>query len=153
MTDSEVSLDSTADEDQVEVQPMTAAPVRPATFWETETLQEAFSTRHFGQLLKAYRCAHTPTLKQGTVATWLGLTQGQISRIERSNTPVRDLAKLSTWAMLLHIPTDHLWFTLDSDECSSAAKGPIMDADKLEDENVRRRTLLKTVGLGASFLT
>jgi hypothetical protein len=153
MTDSEVSLDSTTAGDQGKVQSMTAAPVLPAAFWEAEALQDAFRSRHFGQLLKAYRCAHTPVLKQVTVAVWLGLTQGQISRIERSNTPVRDLAKLAAWAMLLHVPANQLWFSFDSDGCSSSAESPTMGADQLEDENVQRRTLLKTIGLGASFLT
>ena len=153
MTDSEISLDSTVSRAEVDIQPMTAAPVLSASFWDTEFMQEAFRSRHFGQLLKAYRRAHVPVLTQEVVATWLGLTQGQISRIERSAGPVTDLAKLSTWAMLLHMPTGHLWFTLESNGCSSSANSPIMDADQLEDENVQRRTLLKTVGLGASFLT
>jgi transcriptional regulator with XRE-family HTH domain len=152
MTDSDVSIDSTTDNNQSQVQSMTAAPVLPPTFWEAETLQDAFRSRHFGQLLKAYRCAHAPVLKQGTVATWLGLTQGQISRIERSNKPVRDLAKLAAWAILLHVPENQLWFSFDSDGCSSTAESPTMGVDQLEDENVRRRTLLKTTGLGASFL-
>ncbi|MDQ2708898.1 MAG: helix-turn-helix domain-containing protein [Actinomycetota bacterium] len=152
MTDSQVSLDST-NLVPVAAEAMTAASVLPPSFWEDEALQDAFKSRHFGQLLKAYRCAHVPTLKQETVAHWLGLTQGQISRIERSSTPIRDLTKLSTWVMLLHVPPSHLWFTFESDECSSPAKSPIMDADQMEDENVQRRTLLKSVGLGATFLT
>jgi transcriptional regulator with XRE-family HTH domain len=131
----------------------TAAPVLPDVFWQADSLQKAFASRHFGQLLKAYRNAYTPTLKQDYLASWLGITQGQVSRIERSDTPVTDLAKLSRWALRLHIPTDYLWFSPDSCGCSSTAESLILDTGQSEDENVKRRTLLRQFRLGASFLT
>lgn len=151
MTDGDTSLGNTSDE-PVAVQLMTAAPVLPPEFWAAEALQAALQSHHFGHVLKAYRSEYSPVLKQGVLATWLGLTQGQISRIERADAPICDLVKLSAWAVLLHMPTSLLWFIPESKECSSVAQSPIMDATKPEDEHVQRRTLLKTFGIGASLL-
>ncbi len=130
----------------------TAAPVLPDAFWESETLQDAFLARHFGQLMKAYRSRFEPPLRQTDLAAWLGLTQGQVSRIERSRSSVTDLKRLTTWALLLHIPAKYLWFNPDSQGCTSDATSPIMGTGQPEEEDVRRRTLIKSFGLGASLL-
>lgn len=67
-------------------------------------------------LLRAYRVLQTPPLQQAQLAGWLGITQGQLSRIERAITPAHDLAKLDRWSRLLHIPEHLLWFELSSDQ-------------------------------------
>jgi transcriptional regulator with XRE-family HTH domain len=89
-----------------------AAPRLSAAFWEADALAEAAAERHFGKLLLAYRKLQRPEPTQALVGQWLGLTQGQVSRIERSAIPVRDLDKLDRWAQALHIPEQLLWFNL-----------------------------------------
>ncbi|WP_202868027.1 helix-turn-helix domain-containing protein [Kribbella sindirgiensis] len=88
------------------------APRLSDDFWEADALAEAAAERHFGKLLVAYRKLLRPEPTQALVGQWLGLTQGQVSRIERSATPVRDLDKLDRWAQALHIPEQLLWFRL-----------------------------------------
>ena len=74
------------------------APVHPAEFWEHPQLRAAARERHFGRLLRAYRLIQTPPVQQTQLAGWLGITQGQLSRLERSPTPIVDLAKLDRWS-------------------------------------------------------
>lgn len=88
------------------------APRLAEAFWEAAALIEAATERHFGKLLLAYRKLQRPEPTQALVGQWLGLTQGQVSRIERSATPVRDLDKLDRWARALHVPQQLLWFSL-----------------------------------------
>lgn len=71
-----------------------------------------------GTVIRAYR--HHPyhgrrPLPQAEVAQWLGITQGQLSRIEAGRNRVRDLDKLARYARDLHIPRDLLWFRMDDD--------------------------------------
>jgi transcriptional regulator with XRE-family HTH domain len=51
-------------------------------------------------------------LTQAKLGRWLGLTQGQVSRLERSAQPTNDLNKLDHWARALQIPERSLWFRL-----------------------------------------
>ncbi|TCC46545.1 XRE family transcriptional regulator [Kribbella capetownensis] len=88
------------------------APRLSDDFWEADALAEAAVERHFGKLLLAYRKLLRPEPTQAHVGQWLGLTQGQVSRIERSAIPVRDLGKLDRWARTLNIPERLLWFNL-----------------------------------------
>ncbi len=90
-------------------------PVLPADFWEQPEIRSALLSRHFGRFLRAYRTAQSPQIKQVQLAHWLGITQGQLSRIERSTTPICDLHKLETWARALHVPAHLLWFDVSSD--------------------------------------
>src|SRR3954470_7126518 len=86
------------------------APVRPDEFWDAAPMREAATGRHFGQLLREYRRAGN--VGQAEVAQWLGVSQGQISRIERDRSQVHDLDKLERWAKALKIPQRLLWFQL-----------------------------------------
>ncbi|MGH3770596.1 MAG: helix-turn-helix domain-containing protein [Pseudonocardiaceae bacterium] len=93
----------------------------PPIFWEQQEIRSALLSRHFGRFLRTYRTVHSPRVKQTQLAYWLGITQGQLSRIERSSTPIGDLHKLDTWARALHIPADLLWF--DVSPCPSYRGG------------------------------
>src|SRR5256885_3552256 len=95
-----------------------AAPLDvPAEFWNHEAIREALAARHMGRLIRAYRChpfhGRQP-LPQGIVANWLGVTQGQLSRIEHG-APIVHLDRLIFWARVLRIPSSQLWFTLPED--------------------------------------
>src|SRR5207244_442349 len=94
-----------------------------------------------------------PAIKQSQVAAWLGITQGQVSRIERGMNPVRDLEKLDRWARVLGIPQRWLWFTLSAQSSSAYAPGSgtsnLPSTSDLEGDDVRRRQLLKAAGTGA----
>jgi transcriptional regulator with XRE-family HTH domain len=128
--------------------------VHPADFWEQPELRAAIQERHFGRLLRAYRLVQTPPIQQTRLAGWLGITQGQLSRIERAVTPVHDLAKLDQWARVLHIPAHLLWFAMSSDASETSAASSHTSAgashratlaegsDQDEDDDVRRRDLL-----------
>ncbi|MGB6165453.1 MAG: helix-turn-helix transcriptional regulator, partial [Pseudonocardiaceae bacterium] len=103
-----------------------------------------------------YRLAQTPPVQQTQLARWLGISQGQLSRLERAGTPVRDLTKLDHWARVLHIPAHLLWFELSPDPSETFAAPPLRatvekpDRDKDEDEAVRRRNLLMGTGVAAA---
>jgi tetratricopeptide (TPR) repeat protein len=127
----------------------------PDDFWDDPSFEEAIAERNFGKLLLAYRELQRPEPTQALVGQWLGLTQGQVSRIERSSVPVHDLDKLDRWARALQIPQSLLWFNLTtqpSDTCRDIEDPPSLDAHVQYDEgtDVRRRDLLKTAGVVAA---
>ena len=149
------------------------APRLAETFWEAAALVEAATERHFGKFLLAYRKLQRPEPTQALVGQWLGLTQGQVSRIERSAIPVRDLDKLDRWARALHIPQQLLWFSLTAhpidqgdgtdlprrdaqregsdvtDAFSSSDSGSIVRATMpAEGDGVQRRQFIRSAGVG-----
>jgi len=131
------------------------APVHPADFWEQPQLRAAARERHFGRLLRAYRVVQTPPVQQTQLAGWLGITQGQLRRIERAVAPVRDLVKLDQWARMLHIPAHLLWFDVSPNPSETPAAPPLgatlaQEPDQGEDDDVRRRDLLKITKAGAA---
>ncbi|WBQ03224.1 hypothetical protein [Kribbella sp. CA-293567] len=73
----------------------------------------------------AYRKLLRPEPTQALVGQWLGLTQGQVSRIERSATPVRDIDKLDRWAQALHIPEQLLWFSITARPATLGEQGDL----------------------------
>lgn len=93
----------------------TRAPQPPAEFWEHPPLADALAARDMGAVIRDYR-RHPwhgrRGLPQGQVATWGGVTQGQLSRLENGRSRVRDLDRLIAWARALRIPGHLLWFTL-----------------------------------------
>lgn len=129
-------------------------PVLPADFWEQPEIRSALLSRHFGRFLRAYRMVQSPQVKQVQLAHWLGITQGQLSRIERSTTPIHDLHKLDTWARALHVPPDRLWFSPSpaSSDTDDAAPNRATVEKSLHNEGsaVYRRDLLKVVGVTAA---
>ncbi len=93
-------------------------PALPEDFWDTNEIQSAFAARHIGAVLRAYR--HHPhhglrPLTQDVVAGWMGQTQAQLSRLE-NGPPLRNLDRLTAWALLLGMPRHLLWFSLPADE-------------------------------------
>lgn len=87
-----------------------AAPVQSADFWQHPELRVAVRDRHFGRLLRVYRTVQSPPILQTQLAAWLGITQGQLSRIERSSESVRELDKIIKWSDALHLPLELRWF-------------------------------------------
>ncbi|MFI6045306.1 helix-turn-helix domain-containing protein [Nocardia sp. NPDC051321] len=115
-------------------------PELPLAFWRTDQMQDALATWHFGRVIYAYRTHpfHGRALPQETVAGWLGLTQAQLSRIEKGPAP-EQLSKLVRWAEALQIPDHQLWFKL-----------PKRNADSLDD--VKRQSFVRganTLGIYA----
>ncbi|WP_227837356.1 helix-turn-helix domain-containing protein [Nocardia aurantia] len=98
-------------------------PTVPPSFWRTDQMRDACGTWHMGRVIYAYRTHpfHIRQLPQELMATWLGLTQAQLSRIEKGPAP-EQLSKLIRWAEALGIPHELLWFKLpDSDAASTVA--------------------------------
>ena len=93
-------------------------PDVPAEFWDSHAMRAASASRHMGRVIRAYRChpfhGRRP-LPQDVVAGWMGVTQGQLSRIE-SGPPIVHLDRLMHWARILGIPSSRLWFTLPEDD-------------------------------------
>lgn len=131
------------------------APTKPDDFWEVSALREAFDSRHIGQVIYAYRYEHRPALTQSKVGRWLGLSQGQVSRLERTEEPCHDLNKLDGWAHDLHIPQRYLWFQLSErprDEHSSPtdARSRKRESGTGDDDMRRRRQVLEALAAGAA---
>lgn len=93
----------------------TRAPMQLPEFWCTERFREAFAARHFGKVIHAYRYGHSPAMTQARVARWLGVSQAQVSHMERYPVPPQDLSKLDYWARVLRIPAYLLWFRLSEE--------------------------------------
>jgi transcriptional regulator with XRE-family HTH domain len=137
-----------------EVQEASGAPAKPDGFWQCAALHDALAARHFGQVLYAYRHEHRPVLTQARLGRWLGLTQGQVSRLERAARPTHDLNKLDQWARALHIPQHCLWFQLshqpgrgDAHPRHAASLGYQSETG---DEDVLRRQLLRAAAVGTA---
>ena len=133
------------------------APVLSADFWEQPEIRSVLLTRHFGRFLRTYRTVQLPQVKQTQLAHWLGITQGQLSRIERSSIPIRDIQKLDTWARALHVPPDQLWFSPSSAPSAPSQAAPnratvekSQHNEGNEGSDVRRRDLLKVAGVAAA---
>ena len=129
------------------------APGKADEFWRRPALRDAFRERHFGQVIYAYRYEHRPVLTQARIGRWLDLTQGQVSRLERSIEPARDLEKLDVWARALRIPERHLWFRLSEQPVRAYSVdefGSTVTRDAEGEDDMRRREMLKAVGLAAS---
>jgi transcriptional regulator with XRE-family HTH domain len=76
-----------------------------------------------GRVIFAYRNHpyHGKPLTQEIVANWLGLTQTQLSRIEKGKPP-EELSKLVRYARILGIPAHLLWFKLPEQRKELAAR-------------------------------
>jgi transcriptional regulator with XRE-family HTH domain len=91
-------------------------PQLPATAWRTEDMRDALRSKDIGIVIQAYRQhpAHGPrAIPQTELASWLGITQGQLSRIENGRNRVRDLDKMIHYARKLGVPAELLWFEID----------------------------------------
>jgi tetratricopeptide (TPR) repeat protein len=100
------------------------SPVVPPEFWHDSELQAALAERHMGQVIRAYRhhLHHgRQALAQDDVASWAGLSQGQLSRIE-TGPPLHNLDRLIFWAQLLGIPEGYLWFKLPEDDVDEVSE-------------------------------
>ncbi|HEY0692123.1 MAG TPA: helix-turn-helix transcriptional regulator [Kribbella sp.] len=92
-----------------------------------------------GQVFRSYRTDefqktwYGPSgIKQAWLGKWLGLTQAQVSRIERGESKAQNLETLAQWAQTLHMPPDLLWFDL-----------PHYRRRRVKKTAERRQTLLK----------
>jgi transcriptional regulator with XRE-family HTH domain len=119
------------------LQPSTAPEV-PPEFWDYDPMKEALNQRHMGLIIRTFRNhpGHgRKAISQETAASWAGITQAQLSRIE-NGAPIRHLDRLVQWAATLRIPAKHLWFSL-----------PAGDGAQGESVNVNRSEFLRTAGL------
>ncbi len=100
-----------------------------AADWRTEQMREALRSRNIGIVLHAWRHhhAHGPhPIPQARLARWLGVTQGQLSRIENGRNKVRDLDKLVRYTRALGVPAEMLWFDIDDPPpAPTSTPGPI----------------------------
>lgn len=91
-------------------------PQLPAAAWRSGEIRNALRDRDIGAVLRAWRRheAHgSRPVPQTALAHELGITQGQLSRIENGRHRVRDLDKLTHYARTLGVPTELLWFEPD----------------------------------------
>lgn len=87
-------------------------------FFDTGEFRAAFTSRHIGKVLKAYRNhprhlhLFGKALNQELLGRWLGLNQAQISRLENASKPEQNIEILANYAEILHLPQHQLWFDL-----------------------------------------
>lgn len=98
--------------------------------WRTESLSTALRAEDMGAVVAAYR--HHPVhghraLPQGVVAGWLGITQGQLSRIESGHSRVRNIDTLVHYAQVLRIPPELLWFSVPNPSDDNPSEVPPAD--------------------------
>ncbi|MGI5238841.1 helix-turn-helix domain-containing protein [Dactylosporangium sp. CA-139066] len=100
-------------------------PAVPADLWSHPTILDAARRRHMGRLIAAYRRHphHGIPISQEIVGAWVGVTQGQISRMENGQ-PEQNIDRLIHWARLLGIPAHLLWFTQPAPN-ACIATGPV----------------------------
>ena len=81
-------------------------------------MRAALDSRGMGKMIRAYRLhpvhGRRP-LPQDLVASWVGIAQAQLSRIENGS-PIVHLDRLIQWALVLGIPAPLLWFKLPTEE-------------------------------------
>lgn len=92
-------------------------PAVPAEFWRSEQMRAALASCEMGVVIRAFRTHphHGRCIPQRTAASWVGVTQTRLSRIENGERIV-NLNKLTRWAHVLGIPTDLLWFRVSRPE-------------------------------------
>jgi hypothetical protein len=106
----------------------TEPPAPPAHFWTSRPVKQAVESQDFGGLLRVYRESFDPPITQATLGTWLGIGQGQVSRIEAARTVVTDLQKLVKWSRVLGAPSDALWFSIPPiRQVSGTEDGPVKE--------------------------
>ncbi|MGH3614225.1 MAG: hypothetical protein ACRDRK_16865, partial [Pseudonocardia sp.] len=98
-------------------------PPMPAEFWDDGAMREAFTARHIGRVIRAYRThpwhGRRP-FPQEMMAEWLSTTQSRLSRIE-TGPRIEQLDLLIHWATILGVPQRYLWFALPGEDVSAAA--------------------------------
>ncbi|MEU4215863.1 orotidine 5'-phosphate decarboxylase / HUMPS family protein [Actinoplanes sp. NPDC026623] len=129
-------------------------PPMPHEFWRHEVMRQAFASRNFGQVIRAYRIhpLRGRPLPQPVVAEALGISQPQLSRIENHG-QIQSLDTLVFYARTLHIPGECLWFDYPDDpaytqlaatherDVAGALSGPLFEVSS-------RRTRLVTDAVG-----
>jgi tetratricopeptide (TPR) repeat protein len=86
-------------------------------FFETDEFRAAFESQHIGKVFRAYRNhprhleLFGKALNQELLGRWLGLTQAQVSKLEKGRAE-QNLEALRTYAEALHLPQRLLWFDL-----------------------------------------
>ncbi|HEX5407434.1 MAG TPA: helix-turn-helix transcriptional regulator [Pseudonocardiaceae bacterium] len=97
----------------------------PREFWGTVVMRAALADHDMGAVIRAYRTHgyHGRDIPQEVAASWGGITQARLSRIENGE-PVNNLAKLVRWATALAVPADLLWFAMPQTGPSRLVAGP-----------------------------
>ncbi|MEW2382685.1 helix-turn-helix transcriptional regulator [Micromonospora sp. NPDC047707] len=94
-----------------------AAPEVPDDFWDEVVLSDALRSRHMGRIIRAWRThpyhGRHP-ISQDQAASWVGMSQAQLSRIE-NGPPMVHLDRLVEWAAALRVPAARLWFAMPAD--------------------------------------
>lgn len=122
-------------------------PAADPDFWRWSVVAEAVAGRDIGAVSLAYRRhpAHRHPISQSEVAHRLGLTQGQISRVESGRSRVVDLDRLTRWAEALRLPPGLAWWRYEAGAVPDSPK-PFRVGDprrsKGEEESVDRRQFL-----------
>ncbi len=78
---------------------------------------------NMGAVIREYRSNPwhgSHPLPQTRVASWGGVTQGQLSRLENGRCKLMDLDRLASWARALKVPEHLLWFHLPARAASTS---------------------------------
>ncbi|MFJ6198664.1 helix-turn-helix domain-containing protein [Micromonospora sp. NPDC092111] len=119
------------------------APEVPAGFWDETVISAALQSRHMGRVIRAWRTHPSHgrhPMSQDQTASWMGMSQAQLSRIE-NGPPMVHLDRLMQWAAALHMPAERLWFAMPA---TSSEPG------KKEDKVNRRHFFASTAATAVS---
>jgi transcriptional regulator with XRE-family HTH domain len=106
-------------------------PILNRDFWNTDRYRQAFEPRDIGEVFWVYRTdpRHREIfgdegITQTLLGSWIGLSQGQISRIEKGRQKGQSLDTLIEWSQKLGFPSDLLWFDLPGMRRGAGLGGP-----------------------------
>jgi transcriptional regulator with XRE-family HTH domain len=82
-------------------------------------MQAALNARDMGLVMRAFRQHpyHGTDIAQEVAASWVGISQSRLSRIERGGQPFTE-TKLMRWAHVLGIPSHLRWFSMPASASS-----------------------------------
>jgi hypothetical protein len=121
-------------------------------FWRADPIRSAVATQDMISVIAAFRQHPGHGLRplpQRLVAAWRGVSQAQVSRLEKRENKIDSLSGLTAWADALLMPTELRWWQADTSGVSAAA--PVPATLELDDQgggdDVRRRDMLRLTGI------
>jgi hypothetical protein len=124
-------------------------------FWGVDPLRAAVATEDMISVIAAFRRHPGHGLKplpQRLIAAWRGVSQAQVSRLEKRENKIDSLSGLAAWADALLMPSELRWWRADTSGVSTNARAPATFEidDSGGGDDVRRREMLRLTGIAVA---